>query len=62
MPRKSQSPWQTTAKACEVLNLTPRQLWRLKPDWKIGTHYRIVSRKNAVRPTYPGISPILKNG
>jgi len=46
--------WMNTTQASQALDITPRQLRQLRKDgfFKIGQHYRIISRSQAARPTY----------
>lgn len=44
--------WVDTQFAAAKLGITPRQLRKLRSGMKIGVHYRVISPKNAVRPTY----------
>jgi hypothetical protein len=44
--------WVTTAIACQILELTPRQLRRKLPELKIGFHYREIGKPEATRTTY----------
>lgn len=46
--------WLDTGTSAVVLNISARQLRKLRKDglFKLGTHYRIVSAPQAARPTY----------
>lgn len=44
--------WVETKLAAAKLGITPRQLRKLRSGMKIGTHYRVISPRAAVRPTY----------
>lgn len=51
MPKKS--PWYNTAAACEEIGITEHHLRKLrKSELKLGVDYRIISSRNARRPTY----------
>ena len=55
MPRPKGSvnrEWVDTNFAAAKLGITPRQLRKLRSGMKLGCHYRIISPRNAARPTY----------
>ena len=55
MTRTKGSPnldWLDTKDAATALDITPRQLRKLRLGMTLGTHYRIISPQKASRPTY----------
>lgn len=50
----SKSPWLLTPAAAESVGISAQQLHRLrrKGFFKLGTHFRIISPPDAIRPTY----------
>lgn len=52
MPKKLSGNWVTTSVAAEQVGISSWQLLQLRPELKSGTHYLIVSRKDAKRRNY----------
>ena len=50
--RGPRNQWLNSKASSDLLGITPRRLRALRPDLKLGFHYRIVSKRSAARPTY----------
>jgi hypothetical protein len=57
MPKRGRplsKQWMNSNDAAAHLGISPRQLRKLRTEglFKLGTHYRIISKPGAARPTY----------